>query len=229
MSKQPGFHNRQLHITSKIRTLLIFLTNNPTEYDKIAPKIEYWIEYVLRERFTTIDELVEGVSYVAWDQGGSYVSVGRFLKEFYDAPHRFERARSFVNRLCEHVLRWFATAAAEDSLSGNIHSIASGGGSGFMRAASFVGYLIERGLLSHDLVRQHLVKPLISHHDDNNYRINAIYQLFLAAGGTLLRGLLESEDVQVCLEILTTHMAFLGRIGGADQGKLQVGNYYSGA
>ena len=223
MAKQPGFHNRQHHITLKIRTLLVFLTNNPSEYDKIAPKIEYWIEYALRERLTTVDELVEGVSYAAWDQGGSYTSIVRFLKEFYDAPHRSEQTRSFVDKLCEYVLRWFATAAAEDSYSGNIHSLASGGGSGFMRAASFVGHLIEGSLLSHELVRQHLAKSLIAHYDQNYYRANAIYQLFLAAGNTLLRGLIDPEDAQIYFEILNTQMS-AGSIEGSDPGKLQVRN-----
>ena len=222
MTTQPGFHNRRPHIASKIRSLLISLTKEPSEYDRITPKIEFWIEYVLRERFTTVDELVEDVSYVAWDQGGSCVSgIGRFLREFYDAPHRSEQARSFVDKLCEYVLRWFAIAGAEDSYKCNDASITSGGGHGFIRAALFVGYLIEWDLLSRELVRQHLIKPLIAHNEYDYCRPNAIYQLFLAAGNALLRGLLEPEDVQVCLEKLNTQMS-LGRIVGLDPGKLQV-------
>jgi hypothetical protein len=98
-----GYHNRKTYIGPKIRSLLISLTNEPSKYDEIAPKIEYWIEYVLREDFLTIDELVEGVSYVAWEQGGSFANVAKFLKEFRDAPHRSEHARSFVTRMCSHV------------------------------------------------------------------------------------------------------------------------------
>lgn len=94
MVEVPGFHNRKSHVASKIRSLLISLTKEPSLYDNITPKIEYWIEYALREGFTTVDELVEGVSFVAWEQGGSYSSVGQFLKEFLDAPHRSEQARS---------------------------------------------------------------------------------------------------------------------------------------
>ena len=217
----PGFHNRRQHIAAKIRSLLNSLTKVPSEYDKNRPKIEYWIEYVLRERFVTVDELVEDVSCVAWEQGGSFASVGRFLKEFYDTPRRSEQARSFVDKLCEHVLRWFAIAAVEDSYPTNA-TIASGDGPGFMRAASFVGYLVEWGLLSDELVRRHLIKPLITHNDDNNsHRANAIYQLFIVAGSTLLRGLLESEDIQLCFDTLDVSIN-RGYVAGLNAGKLQV-------
>ena len=222
MAVQPGLHNRRAHLTSKIRSLLISIAKAPSEYDNITPKVEYWIEYALREQFATVDVLVEDVSYVAWDQYGYHTSVVRFLREFYDAPRRSEQARSFVVKLCEHVLRWFAMAATEDSYLADSNSVASGGGPGLIYAASFVGNLIEWGLLCHDLVRQHLIKPLTSHHGYNHYRPNAIYRLFLAAGGTLLRGLLESEDVRVCFETLDTQMS-LGRIEGSDPENLQVG------
>ena len=89
-----------------------------------------------------------------------------------------------------------------------------------MRAASFVGYLIERGLLSHELARQHLIKPLISHGDNNYHRASAIHQLFHTAGNTLLCGLLEPEDVQTCFEVLGP---WIGRIGGLDAVEMQVG------
>jgi len=219
MATQPGPQNRRLHIASKIRSLLISLTNKPSKYDEIAPKIEFCIEYVLRERLTTVDELVEDISYVAWEQGGSYSSVGRLLKEFYDAPHRSEQARSFVSKMGEHVLRWFAIAAAEDSYTGHTDTVASGGGPGFVRAASFIGYLIEWGLLSHELVRQHLIKPLIAHDDNNSHRASAIHQLFHIAGNTLLCGLLEPEDVQACFRPLEP---YVGRIVGFDAAEMQV-------
>jgi hypothetical protein len=95
--------------------------------------------------------------------------------------------------------------------------ISSHGASGFVHAASFIGYLIERGMLSHDLVRLHLTKPLTNHHYNHRYnyageitaedqlgrvRANAIYQLFAIARNTLLQGLLEPEDVLDCFEIL---------------------------
>ena len=176
----------------------------------------------------TVDELVEGVSYVAWEGGGSYVSVGRFLKEFRDAPHRSERAGSFVTRLCSHVLRWFAIASAEDLGMERYGSlVASGGGNGFVRAASLVGHLIECGLLSHKLVRQHLIKPLIYQDDGGakciweSVRANAIYQLFIAAGNTLLRGLLEVEDVRVCFETLDAQIS-VGNIAGHDADRIKV-------
>ena len=205
-----NFHNCKGPISNKIRRLLTYLTAKPSEYDKITPKIEYWIEYVLRERFVTVDELVEGVSCIAWEGGGSYASVGRFLKEFRDAPHRSEQARYFVTQLCSHVLRWFAIASVENlamvSCGGSIAN--NSGGKGFIRAASFVGRLIEHGLLSQELVRQHLIKPLINHYDGDPRYIqdlvcaNAIYRLFIAAGSALFQGLLEPEDVRLSFETL---------------------------
>ena len=225
VTEEFGFHNRGHHIAFKIRSLLISLIDEPLNYDKIASKIEYWIEYVLCERFTTIDELVEGVSCVAWESVNPYANVARFLKEFFDAPHRSEQARSFVDKLCEHVLRWFAIASVQDI--GWDSGCVGGHGEGRLAgAASLVGHLVERGMLGPDLVRRHLVKPLIAHHHTDlrsTYvnRANAIYQLFVAAENTLLRGLLEPEDVQVCFEILDTH-SLLGSIVRFDAAEFQV-------
>ena len=208
-----GYH-RQGAVCLKIRSLLISLANEPSKYDQIVPKIEYWIEYVLREGFATVDELVGGVSDVAWeDVEGSFASVGRFLKEFYDTPHRSEQARSFVSQLCPYVLRWFAITSTEDLRPKLVKGwgTSSSTDSGFISAASFVGYLIEWGLLSHELVQRHLTKPLTNHYDNDEAmdtpgatRAKAIYQLFIAAGNTLLQGLLAPDDVQACFEILKT-------------------------
>ena len=211
MSNGTDFHDCKKPIVNKIRSLLAFLVKKPSEYDQIAPKIEYWIEYVLREDFMTVDDLVEGVSYVAWGDCACYANVPRFLKEFHDAPHRCDQARTFITQLCSHVLRWFAIASVELlSMGWSNGEIANGGGSGLAYAASFVGHLIERGLLSQELVRRHLIKPLINHyHGDNNSEPNweliraySIYSLFIAAGGALFQGLLEAEDIRVCFEIL---------------------------
>ena len=228
MVEGPGFHNRGPYIALKIHSLLISLTKEPSEYDKITPKIEFWIENVLREEFTTVDELVEGVSLAAWDEGASYAGVGRFLREFRDAPHRSGQAGSFVDKLCEYVLRWFAITSVENCfLSWNPGSVTMRGGNGFIRVASFIGHLISSGLLDHDLVRWHLVKPLIAHHytngndDGGAVRANAIYELFVTAGNTLLRGLFEPEDVQVCFGILNAQIPLRG-IQGLDAGKSQV-------
>ena len=211
MTIGPGYHNRRGPICSKIRSLLISLSKEPSNYDQIAPKVEYWIEYVLREGFATVDELVEGVSGVGWDDGVSHANVARFFREFYDAPHRSEQARSFVSQLCSYVLRWFAIASAEDLVWTSGSLVSTRGAPGFTSAASFVGYLIDRELLSHELVQRHLTKSLTNHHD-NDYRPNssgatrakAIYQLLTAAGNTLLQGLLEPDDAQACLDILNT-------------------------
>ena len=205
-----GYHNRREPICSKISSLLKTLANGSPNYDSTAPKIEYWIEYVLKEGFASVDELVEGVSRVGWEGvQGSYATIARFFKEFYDAPHHSMQARSFVSQLCAYALRWFAIASTEDLWSRSSGFVAINGSSSFVHAASFIGHLIERGLLSHELVRRHLIKPLTNHVDINNFadtpggiRAKAIYQLFLAAGNTLLQGTLEPDDVQVCFDKL---------------------------
>ena len=207
-----GYHNRQTAIRSKIRSLFTSLISAPSNYVEITPHLEYWIDYVLREDFLTVDELVEEISYLAWDQSGTFTKVAQFLKEFHDSPHRSEHARTFVTRLCSHVLRWFAITSAEeiyDTWSSSIVSI--GGRPGFMHAASSVGHLIEWGLLSHELVQRHLTKPLTSHRDINKttsspgaVRAKVIYELFTTAGNTLLQGLLEPDDVQACFDMLDT-------------------------
>ena len=99
------------------------------------------------------------------------------------------------------------------------------GGEGFVCAASFVGHLIECGVLGHELVRRHLVKPLIvphcgGHGDTNVFRASAIYQLFYAARNTLLRGLLKPEDIKVCFETLDTQVGHIS--GSSIAGKLPV-------
>jgi hypothetical protein len=213
-----GYQSRRGPICSKICSMLITLADGTSNYDHIAPKIEYWIEYVLREGFASVDELVEGISGVAWGSvQGSYASIGRFFREFSDAPHRSEQAKSFVSQFSLYVLRWFAIASIEDL--GNLllqggwchltGSISPGATSGFINAASFIGYLIKWGLLSHELIQRHLIKPLTNHLDNHVYetspgaiRAKAIYQLLTAAGDTLLQGLLKPDDVQDCFNML---------------------------
>ena len=46
-------------------------------------------------------------------------------------------------------------------------------------------------------------------------RAHAIYQLFIAAGDTLLQGLLEPQEVQDCFEKLEIRVSF-GEIKGVD-------------
>ena len=213
MSESYGYHNRKKYLCSQIRSLLLSLTTQQSKYEEITPKIEYWIEYVLREEFLTVEELVEGVSYVAWNaNSGHFASIGKFLKEFYDAPHRSDQARTFVTRMCTHVLRWFAIASVEGTWDLNWRDGLAVGGPGFIRAASCVGYLIKSGLLSHELVQRHLTKPLTNYYNNDcsttqspgAIRASAIYELFTVAGNTLLHGLLEPDDVQACFSLLYT-------------------------
>lgn len=215
-----GFHNREDVLATNIRHLLTSL--RPPTYDRTASKTEYWIEYVITERFTTPKDLAERVSSVAWNFEDNS-DIPRFLQEFRNAPHRSEQMRSFVDELCLHALRWFAVASADSPLFPGF-SVTIGGGGGFVRAASFVAHLIERGLLDHGLVRRHL-KSLTAHcyndrQDDSVdkplcTRANAIYRLFTIAGKTLLQGLLEPEDVRDCLETLERRVPF-GTVNGMD-------------
>jgi len=228
MPAEAGYHNRGTVIGTKIFDLLRSL--GPATYDEVSPKIEFWIEWALTELTVNADDLVDQLSSTIWDIRGSDAEVARFLKEFRDAPHRSEQARPFVDNLCPRFLRLFATASAEDLTSWNkytTYKLAKWGGEGFVRAASLVGHLIECGVLDHELVRQYLIKPLIAHHYTDNgiahkyFRAGAIYQLFVAAGNTLLQGLLKTEDVQVCFETLDFEVP-LQRVVGLDAGKLQV-------
>ena len=213
MSGITDYHHRGTVIGAKIRSLLRSL--GPSTYEEISPKIVYWIEYALVEQSVNVEDLVEQLSSVAWDHPyGSVAVIARFLEEFHDAPRRSEQARSCVDGLCSHVLLWFAAASAQDITyySGPL-VVGTSGSDSFRKVASFVGHLIKYGLLSHNLVRRHLVKPLVTHHstDRNNggefVRANAIHQLFVAAGDTLLHGLLEPEDVQVCFKLLDVNIS----------------------
>ena len=225
-----GYHNREDVLAANIRHLLTSLC--PSAYGKIAPKIEYWIEYVITERFATPEDLAKKVSSVAWYFEDNNSEIPRFLKEFRDAHHRSEQMKSFVDQLCLHTLRWFAVASA-DSFSYHGPEATIGGTKGLVRAASFVGYLIECGLLRRELVRRHL-KPLTAHYYPDcqkhavDYprctRANAIYRLFVIAGNTLLQGLLEPGDVQDCFEMLERQISF-GEFEGMappDEAKLNV-------
>ena len=228
MSKETGYHNRGTVIGTKIYNLLRSL--EPATCNDLSPKIEFWIECALTEQSVKADELVDQLSSTIWDDRGSDEDVARFLKEFRDAPHRSEQARSFVDSLCSRILRLFVAASAEDLESWSQYStfkVAERGGEGFVRAASLVGHLVECGVLDHELVRRYLIKPLIAHHYTDHtiahkyFRAGAIFQLFTTAGNTLLRGLLEPDDVRVCFETLDFEIP-LQRVARLDAGKLQV-------
>jgi len=218
MSEESGYHNRGIVIAAKISNLLCSL--KPSTYDEISPKLGYWIEHALTEQSVDADDLVERLSPLAWAGGPeSNQAITRFLKQFRDTPSRSEEARSFVVRLCSRVFRWFAAASAENLAPWDgvfAGKVTRWGGGSFIQAASFVGHLIECGVLDRELVRRHLIKPLISHHytDINDvgraFRVMAIYELFVVARNTLLRGLLEPEDVQVCFEMLNPQIRIHG-------------------
>ena len=229
---RPSYDHRQVVIIPKICSLLRSL--GPSTYDDVAPKVEYWIECALNDHSIPVGQLAEQVASVPWTSShGSHASVVRFLKEFRDALHRSEQAKTFINDLCTHVLRWFTAASAEDAITMEQGMMWSGswvvmhGGRGFISAASFVGNLVERGLLSHDLVRRLLVKSLIAHHYTDrdgvqkSVRAMAIYKLFVTAGNTLLQGLLDPEDVEACFKTLDAKISLKGVVG-PNAGKLNV-------
>ena len=215
MSEESGYLNRGIVIGTKISNLLRSL--GLTTYDEVSPKIGYWIEYALAEQSVNPDDLVDQLSATAWVGYSSDADAARFLKEFRDAPHRSEKARSLVNGLCSRILQLFAAASAEDVALWTRYSnykIAKWGGESLVYAASLVGHLIECGVLDHELVRRHLIKPLIAHHypDNDNvhhksYRATAIYKLLAAAGTTLLQGFLDPGDVQVCFETVDSQIS----------------------
>jgi len=108
------------------------------------------------------------------------------------------------------------------------NSVTRGSGGGFMEAASFVGHFIDCGLLDRELVRLHLIKPLTTHlysqpgKPEETVRLSAICRLFVAAGTTLVQGLLESEDVQACFKTLEAHLSKYGTGTGLSSTKLEV-------
>jgi len=107
-------------------------------------------------------------------------------------------------------------------------SVTSSGGHGFIEAALFMGHLIECGLLNHDLVRLHPIKPLAAHYypkpktPAETVRANAICRLFVVAGNTLVQGPLEPEDVRVCFEILGTQSSRPGGTKELSAARLEV-------
>ena len=216
MASKHGYHHHKTVLAANISGLLCAL--GPSTYDEVAPKIEYWIEHVITERLMTVDDLVERLLPLAWTffPENHRSAVPRFLKEFRDAPSRSKRAKPFVDKFCLRVLRWFTVASADSFALYNILDdsvLPLEGGKTFICAASFVGHLIEHDLLSRELVRRYL-KPLAPSYNGNQrwngvcngvdpvIRASAIYQLFTAAGNSLLQGLLEPGDVQICFEFL---------------------------
>ena len=133
MSNEPSdYTHRQPVLAENICNLLYSLSSST--YDEIAPKIEYWIEYVLTEPFTTTHDLAERVSSVVWEDRGSKSEIGRFFKELYHAAHRPEQMRSFVDELCLYLLRWFAVASMEDLWKNwSTSPVSKYGGPGFIR------------------------------------------------------------------------------------------------
>ena len=223
-----SYQNRGTGVSAKIYSLLSCL--NTETYQEIVPKLEYWIEFAFSQQFTTAAKLAEHVSTMAWVVHISPTSLARFLKEFRDSPRRSAHARSFVNELCTQAFWWFTAASAEDlPMSWSYrHQVANGGGGGFMEAASFVGHLIECDLLNHKLVRQHLIKPLTIHYYPSPGTIQelvrsaAIFRLFVAAGNTLVQGLLEPDDARACFDVLETKLSNPDEIARLSTTKLEV-------
>lgn len=219
------YHHRRSVIGTKICHLLQRLLSD--SYESVSPSVGFWIEHALTEQSMDVDDLVEQVSFMAWTRYGFSRSVARFLREFRDAPHRSEKSKSFVDKFTSRVVLWFAAASAESLTMRAIdqnrtYAVTVGAGEDFIRAASFVGYIVEWDLVSREFVRQNLVKPLISHYYYEEYeseriqrciRTMAIHRLFVAAKNTLLQGYLEPRDVQVCFDYLDARISLKGMMG----------------
>jgi len=219
--------DRGIDVSRKIHSL--FLRLDIQTYDEVTPKIEYWTELALTQQFTTVDKLAEEVSFLPWTTYRCPASFARFLKEFRNSPRRSTQARSFVNDLSTRLFWWFAAASAEVfTTDWHTTTVARNGGRSFVEAAWFVGYLIRCDLLDHELVRLHLIKPLTTYYyprleiSAETVRAKAIYRLFAVAGSTLVQGLLEPGDVQVCFEILGTQSSGPGGVEGLSAAKLKV-------
>ena len=224
-----SYQNRGNAVSRRINSLLSQIDTQ--SYDEIAPRIGYWTELALTQQLTTVDKLVEHVLDLPWTGPPSPASVARFLGGFRDSPRRSAQAKSFVNDFSTRTFLWFAAASAEDlgmNNNYNMSSVARNGGWGFMETASFVGHLVDCDLLDHELVRLHLIKPLTIHlypqpgGPEETVRANAICRLFVAAGSTLVQGLLGPEDVQTCFKILETHLPMHGTTAGLSSTNLEV-------
>ena len=223
-----SYHNCGISVSGKIYD--IFRQLNPQTCGDLTPRIESWIEVALTQELTTVDELIVRVSNLAWfgPGDGFHSSFARFLKRFRDSSRRSEQARSFVDGVCARLFRWFAAASADDiEMNQTPGNTAQNGGTGFVEGTSTVGLLIECQLLDHELVRLHLIKRLTHHYpyppgSARTVRASAIYRLFAVAGNTLLRGLLELEDVQVCFEMLETQLSSSIQTDGLSTANLKV-------
>jgi hypothetical protein len=222
------YSGRGMAVSGRIYLLLSCLDTQT--YDEVAPKIGYWFELALTQQLTTVDELVEYVSDVAWTIHHSPESFARFLQEFRDSSRRSAQARSFVDGLCTRVFQWFIAASAEDLKMDDARNRVAKKDEGrcFAESASVVGHLIKRSLLDHKLVRPYLVKSLTMHYYPHietpaeTVRANAICRLFAVAGSTLVQGVLEPEDVRVCFEILGARWSGPSGIEESPAAKLEV-------
>ena len=64
MPRVPGDHNCKTALGDSVGGLLYLL--RPSTYDKMTPKIEFWIEYIIKEGFSTPKDLAEQLSDIAW-------------------------------------------------------------------------------------------------------------------------------------------------------------------
>ena len=111
MSRGTGYHNCKAVLNTNVLGFLYSLRSST--YDKMTPKIEFWIEYIINEGFSTPKDLAEQLSGVAWHSYDINTEIPRFLKAFRDAPGRSEPTRFFVDEFCLRVLRWFAGASTD--------------------------------------------------------------------------------------------------------------------
>jgi hypothetical protein len=160
MSDRPGYHHRQPILAAHICRLLYSLGSST--YDETAPKIDHWVECVIAEQFTTTGGLVGRVPSMTWGYRGSRSNLSWFSKESSLRCTPPLRAPE-IHRLRGVYFGGFQQPQRTASPSIVMPPpVVSGGSDGFVRAGLFIGHLVGRGLPSYDLVRKHLIKPLVT-------------------------------------------------------------------
>ena len=205
-------------VIGEIRSRLWELDQKLPSYQRKTSETRYLIQYFLSEKLLTVDELVKGVSDIAWGKPTCSEILAKLLKELYDGPHQSEDIKSFVNTFFSDAVRKISTALLANVLLGKTIS------PDVEYAVVFVGHLTALGLLSPQLVEFHLIRPLTLDNDgepkigiDGNActlwcsnktsRNMLLWKLFSAAGEQLVQGILKTEDVKICMDIFEEERA----------------------
>ena len=78
-----GYDHYKDPLIANVRGFLSFL--HPSTYHEMTPKIEFWIETIIKEGFLTAKGLAEQFSEIAWWNDDRNAEIPWLLKEFCDA------------------------------------------------------------------------------------------------------------------------------------------------